>query len=67
VSETTAACRLFPLGEALPSTTSVDTIRSMFKKSDDKKIALNPSRLITEVLEVGASVLNGEGSRLRLV
>ena len=30
----------------------IDTIRSMFKKSDDEKIALNPSRLITEVLEV---------------
>jgi signal transduction histidine kinase len=30
----------------------IDTIRSMFKKSDDEKIALNPSRLVTEVLEV---------------
>jgi C4-dicarboxylate-specific signal transduction histidine kinase len=30
----------------------IDTIRSLFKKSDDEKIALNPSRLITEVLEV---------------
>jgi signal transduction histidine kinase len=30
----------------------IDTVRSMFKKTDDAKIALNPSRLITEVLDV---------------
>jgi C4-dicarboxylate-specific signal transduction histidine kinase len=30
----------------------IDTIRSMFKKTDDEKIALNPSRLITDVLEI---------------
>jgi signal transduction histidine kinase len=30
----------------------IRTIRSMFKKSDDEKVALNPNRLIQEVLEL---------------
>jgi C4-dicarboxylate-specific signal transduction histidine kinase len=30
----------------------IRTIRSMFKKSDDEKVALNPNQLIQEVLEL---------------